>query len=325
MKEVILSPFKNCEAHLKRVPDTMEFRGKTYHFLNHYYVCDESGEEFTDEATGEINFAQVYNQYREENNIPFVNEIVKFREDCQLSKADMGRLLGFGENQYYRYELGEVPSPSNGRLMRTLIDNREALMCAIQESSIKDSNKEKALSALNKLTAKENEDRTIYNLLFLVKRSIYNGYAITNVNKVRQMILYFLGHMNVGYKTSLNKLMFYADFLMYREHCVGISGLSYSALPYGNVPNNFKVLYGIFNEVEEIDDEKPYFKPLTVCDLSVFSENEVRVLEYVAEKMAKQASTALSETNHLEDAWLKYKHDTKLLVPFSEAFSLRAL
>lgn len=325
MKEVILSPFKNCEAHLKRVPDTMEFRGKTYHFLNHYYVCDESGEEFTDEATGEINFAQVYNQYREENNIPFVNEIVKLREDCQLSKADMGRLLGFGENQYYRYELGEVPSPSNGRLMRTLIDNREALMCAIQESSIKDSNKEKALSALNKLTAKENEDRTIYNLLFLVKRSIYNGYAITNVNKVRQMILYFLGHMNVGYKTSLNKLMFYADFLMYREHCVGISGLSYSALPYGNVPNNFKVLYGIFNEVEEIDDEKPYFKPLTVCDLSVFSENEVRVLEYVAEKMAKQASTALSESNHLEDAWLKYKHDTKLLVPFSEAFSLRAL
>lgn len=325
MKEVILSPFRNCEAHLKRVPDTMEFRGKTYHFLNHYYMCDESGEEFTDEATGEINFAQVYNQYREENNIPFVNEIVKLRADCQLSKADMGRLLGFGENQYYRYELGEVPSPSNGRLMRTLIDNREALICAIQESSIKDNNKEKALSALNKLTAKENEDRTIYNLLFPVKRSIYNGYAITNVNKVRQMILYFLGHMNVGYKTALNKLMFYADFLMYRDHCVGISGLSYSALPYGNVPNNFKVLYGIFDEVEEIDDERPYFKPLTVCDLSVFSENEVRVLEYVAEKMAKQASTALSETNHLEDAWLKYKHDTKLLVPFSEAFSLRAL
>ena len=325
MKEVILSPFRNCEAHLKRVPDTMEFRGKAYHFLNHYYVCDESGEEFTDEATGEINFAQVYNQYREENNIPFVNEIVKLREDCQLSKADMGRLLGFGENQYYRYELGEVPSPSNGRLMRTLIDNRDALMCAIQESSIKDSNKEKALSALNKLTAKENEDRTIYNLLFPVKRSIYNGYAITNVNKVRQMILYFLGHMNVGYKTALNKLMFYADFLMYKEHCVGISGLSYSALPYGNVPNNFKVLYGIFDEVDEIDDERPYFKPLTVCDLSVFNENEVIVLEYVAEKMAKQASAALSETNHMEDAWLKYKHDTKILVPFSEAFSLRAL
>ena len=98
MKEVILSPFRDCQAHLKRVPDTMEFRGKTYHFLNHYYVCDESGEEFTNEETGAINFAQVYNQYREENNIPFIGEIVKLREDCMLSKTDMGRLLGFGEN-----------------------------------------------------------------------------------------------------------------------------------------------------------------------------------------------------------------------------------
>jgi putative zinc finger/helix-turn-helix YgiT family protein len=212
MKDVILSPFRDCEAHLRRVPDTMEFRGKTYHFLNHYYVCDESGEEFTNEETGDINFAQVYNQYREENNIPFVSEIVKLREDCQLSKADMGRLLGFGENQYYRYELGEVPSPSNGRLLRTLIDNREALICAIKDSAIKDNNKEKAIKALNELSLTEQKDKVIYDLLFTAKRNIYNGYAIANVNKVRQMILYFLGCMPVGYKTALNKLMFYADF-----------------------------------------------------------------------------------------------------------------
>lgn len=325
MKEVILSPFRNCEAHLKKVPDTMEFRGKTYHFLNHYYVCDESGEEFTDEATGGINFAQVYNQYREENNIPFVNEIVKLREDCRLSKADMGRLFGFGENQYYRYELGEVPSLSNGRLMRTLIDNREALVCAIRESSIKDSNKERALSSLTAIDARERKDSAIFSLLFPVKHSIFNGYAIISVNKVRQMILYFLGHMNVGYKTALNKLMFYADFLMFKEHGVGISGLSYSALPYGNVPNNFKVLYGVFDEVDEVDGERPYFEALTSCDMSVFNEAEIRVLEYVAEKMAKRSSAFLSKINHTEDAWLNYKHNTKLLVPFSEAFKLRAL
>ena len=325
MKEVILSPFRDCQAHLKRVPDTMEFRGKTYHFFNHYYVCDESGEEFTNEETGAINFAQVYNQYREENNIPFIGEIVKLREDCMLSKTDMGRLLGFGENQYYRYELGEVPSPSNGKLMRMLIDNREALVCAIKDSSIKDSNKEKAIKALDKLSKTEKRDKMLYGLLFSGKRNIYNGYAIASVNKVRQMILYFLGHMPLGYKTALNKLMFYADFLMYKENGVGISGLTYSALPYGNVPNNFKVLYGLFDEVEEIDEEKPYFKALRVCDMSVFNEKEIRVLENVAGKMANLSSTMLSETNHKEGAWLKYKQDTKLLVPFSEAFFLKAL
>ena len=325
MKHVILSPYRNCEAHLKRVPDPMEFRGKTYNFLNHFYVCDESGEEFTDEATGEINFAQVYNQYREENNIPFVNEIIRLRKDCQLSKVDMSRVLGFGENQYYHYELGEVPSPSNGRLLRTFIDNRDALLSAIKESSIKENNKVKALQSLEELYKIQLAEKTISDLLFPVKQSINNGYALTSVNKVRQMILFFLGKMDMGYKTALNKLMFYADFLMYKEYCVGISGLTYSALPYGNVPNNFKILYGIFDEIDEVDGENPYFKSLKVCDMSVFNENEIKVLERVAEKMAKQMGSSLSEINHKEDAWLKYKHDTKLFVPYSEAFSLRAL
>lgn len=325
MKEDILSPFRNCRAFLKRVPDEMEFRGKKYHFLNHYYLCEESGEEFTDEATGKINFAQVYNQYREENNIPFVNEIIKFREDCQLSKADMGRLLGFGENQYYHYELGEVPSPSNGRLMRTLIDSREALISAITESSIKDSNKKKSIKALNELSRIENEEKPIFNLLFSSRHSIYNGYALTSVNKVRQMILFFLEHMSVGYKTALNKLMFYADFLMYKEHGVSISGLSYSALPFGNVPNNFKVLYGVFKEVDEIDEEIPYFKALCQCDTSVFNQEELFVLTHVANEMGKLSSRTLSKINHSEDSWVKYNHDTKLLIPFNEAFFLKAL
>ena len=59
--------------------------------------------------------------------------------------------------------------------------------------------------------------------------------------------------------------------------------------------------------------------------MSVFNEKEIRVLENVADKMGNMSSTMLSETNHKEDAWLKYKQDTKLLVPFSEAFFLKAL
>ncbi|MCF0163928.1 MAG: DUF4065 domain-containing protein [Bacteroidales bacterium] len=324
MKQVILSPFRNCEAHLQTVPDTMEFRGKKYPFLNHFYICNESGEEFTDELTGEINFSQIYNQYREENNIPYTNEIIKLREDCNLSKADMGRLLGFGENQYYRYELGEVPSLSNGRLLRTLIDNREALIHTIKESSLKESRKLKTQKALMNLSVIEGKEKEIHKLIFPPKISLFNGYAITSVNKVRQMILYFLCNMNTGYKTALNKLMFYSDFLMYKEYGVGISGLTYSALPFGNVPNNFKVLYGIFDEIEEVDCEKPYFRPLRECDTNVFDDREISILESVAKVLAHKTCTQLSEINHSENAWLNYRHDAGLLVPFNEAFSLKA-
>lgn len=325
MKEVIQSPFRDCLAHLKRVPDSMEFRGKTYHFLNHYYVCDESGEEFTDEITGNINFSQVYNQYRADNNIPFASEIVKLREICKLTKADMGRVLGFGENQYYHYELGEVPSPSNGRLLRTMIENRKALEDAIKDSPIKDCNKEKALKSLAGQSEIQAADSLIAGLIFPAKHNIYNGYTMTDANKVRQMVLFFLGRMNQGYKTALNKLMFYSDFMMYRENGVGISGLTYSALPHGNVPNNFKLLYGLFNEVDEVDADIPYFRPLCKSNTSVFNENELQILEYVADNMAHQTSSRLSEINHQEDAWLKYHHDPKLLIPFSEAFTLKSI
>lgn len=325
MKEVIPSPFRDCQAHLMRVPDTAEFRGKSYHYINHYYICDESGEEFTDEETGEINSSQIYNQYREENGIPYVCEIIKLREDCQLSKADMGRLLGFGENQYYRYELGEVPSLSNGKLMRIFIDHREELITAIKESTIKECNKEKALLSLHKLITKEDEDKILFSLLFPFKSNIFNGYTIMNVDKVRQMILFFLSKMNTGYKTTLNKLMFYADFLMYKRHSIGISGLTYNALPYGNVPNGFKIMYGLFKEIDEIDAETPYFVPNTDCHMNVFNTDEKEVLEYVADAMTRLSCNTLSEINHKEDAWTKYIHDTKLLIPFSEAFTLKAL
>lgn len=46
--------------------------------------------------------------------------------------------------------------------------------------------------------------------------------------------------------------------------------------------------------------------------------------ECVAEKMGKLPCSMLSETNHKENAWLKYKQDSKLFVPFDEAFSLKA-
>ena len=99
-------------------------------------------------------------------------------------------------------------------MLRTFIDNRGALLSAIKESSIKENNKVKALQSLEELYKIQLAEKTISDLLFPVKQNINNGYALMSVNKVRQMILFFLGKMNMGYKTALNKLMFYADFLM---------------------------------------------------------------------------------------------------------------
>ena len=47
--------------------------------------------------------------------IPFPDEIKRVRELYGISALRMSKLLGFGDNQYRKYEEGEMPSVSNGK------------------------------------------------------------------------------------------------------------------------------------------------------------------------------------------------------------------
>lgn len=110
MEEVIKSPFGNCMAHLKKEPSEAVFRGRKYQYTNYFYVCDESGIEFTNEVLGDVNTSQVYDQYRQEHNIPSVSELKDFRKHYNYSEAEMDNLLELEQGAYCRYEMGEVPT-----------------------------------------------------------------------------------------------------------------------------------------------------------------------------------------------------------------------
>ncbi|WP_394351640.1 type II toxin-antitoxin system antitoxin SocA domain-containing protein [Lunatibacter salilacus] len=43
----------------------------------------------------------------------------------------------------------------------------------------------------------------------------------------------------------MNKLLFYADFLMFKRSCFSISGVRYKAIDMGPVPFNFQVFLNI--------------------------------------------------------------------------------
>lgn len=120
MEEVIKSPFRNCMAHLKKESSETEFRGRMYQYTNYFYVCDESGIEFTNEALGDINTRQIYDQYRQEHNIPSTSELKEYRHSNHYTLDDMDDLLGVENGTFYRYELGEVPTLELGLKLRSL-------------------------------------------------------------------------------------------------------------------------------------------------------------------------------------------------------------
>ena len=128
LKKDIPSPFRDCLAHLKKEPSTMEFRGETYPFVNQYYVCEESGIEFIDSSIEASNLNQVYDQYRLKYDIPLAAEIVDYRRKNNLSETEMDKILEFESGTIQRFELGEVPSLEIGKRLRDIIGkNRSEL------------------------------------------------------------------------------------------------------------------------------------------------------------------------------------------------------
>lgn len=63
MKEIIDSPFSDGKAHLKSENTTSVYRNETFSYIRYYYVCDETGLEFTEDETDEATFSQICGQY----------------------------------------------------------------------------------------------------------------------------------------------------------------------------------------------------------------------------------------------------------------------
>src|SRR5690606_30649265 len=111
------SPITGKPMKLIREADTLTFRKETFNIVYHYYLCEDSGERFTDDRLDALNITQATNQYREKYGIPFPEEIRQIREQYGVSASKMSEILGLGVNTYRLYESGEMPTVANGRLI----------------------------------------------------------------------------------------------------------------------------------------------------------------------------------------------------------------
>ena len=67
------------------------------------------------------------------------------------------------------------------------------------------------------------------NRVFRSVRGAGNGYAPLSLCRLKNLMLYLLENIQEVWCTKMNKLLFYIDFLSYRENGMAISGLSYKA------------------------------------------------------------------------------------------------
>jgi hypothetical protein len=169
--------------------------------------------------------------------------------------------------------------------------------------------------------------RNIFNLNFKEYllgnhlADIYSGYRNPNFEKFTEMVVYFSDKLS-PFKTKMNKLLFYADFLMFKQSCFSISGVRYKAIDMGPVPNNFQSIFEYLANKDEIDIYTTEFpngytgeqfkaRKDRKFNAELFTENELNTLEKVATVFKETSTNDIIKLSHLEEAWKNNEKEKK--------------
>ena len=313
---------------------TMEekiFRKEKFRVHVRYCVCEDSGEQFTTTEQDILQFNDLYSQYRIRHGIPFPDEIKDIRQKYGLNYSQISRILGFGANQYAKYESGEIPSESNGKMIAAIKD-KNVLLGLLKgcKDVFLPSEYDRMFTSVNMSEMKEDEYSPLYHIIFRDgSRNIFNGYGYKNIYKLFDMVRYIVNKHGDVFPTKLNKLMFYADFYHYRKTGLSISGLQYRALNFGPVPDHYATIYDNVPGLEKrLIKAHDMVSTLLAChnigDCDSLSDSEKESIDYVVEKLRSFTVSQIIKSSHEETGWLACS-TAHAHIAYDEAFDLKLL
>ncbi|MDE2172759.1 MAG: SocA family protein [Patescibacteria group bacterium] len=130
--------------------------------------------------------------------------------------------------------------------------------------------------------------------------------------KYENVVLYLCDRLGgeVRGKKKLAKLLYFADFDFYEKNEKSITGDTYKALPMGPFPISLENVSSAMTEKREIQiDRVPVqegynatevYKTLKKPDLSLFTSDEIRMLDRVVSKYGHLNGKQLEDLTHAE-------------------------
>lgn len=327
------SPFTGKEMKIVYEDRTWNFRGEEYKYTHAAWLCADTGEQFTTDDMDDAGYMQVTNQYRAKYGIPYTDEIVSVRNAYSVSAAKMSQILGIGINQWRNYEAGEVPNVSNGRMIRSIMNPRAFMDYLTSAKNVLGEKDYIKISSKVAEMIKTNDNDSVvrYDLsrVFHSDRSIDNGFAPQSLDRLKNILLYILERCGDTFYTKMNKLLFYADFVAYRQSGMAMTGLSYRAIAHGPVPERWDRVYSQFDEIVQEprsygEKEGSVLIAKAPADTNLLTSVEIKVLDEICDKFSKCTSADLTGISHTESAWIDNVEGYKR-IPFEFAFSLKAI
>ena len=156
------------------------------------------------------------------------------------------------------------------------------------------------------------------------EEAVFSGNRIFSIEKLAAMAAYISSRGKDIYKTKLNKLLFYSDFVNFYLNGTSISGARYVHLPYGPVPDRYEsvlqnlaltgmveIIKGPGYDVIRAKDE-----PIT----AVLNNKERETIDWVLDNFGQMSASDISEYSHREKAYRFTKSGEYIAYEYAKFF-----
>lgn len=300
----------STETYIKEHHHSYQIKDKTIEFDSKRRFCKKCNNLVYDKELDENASEKAIELYNNQYGIS-KDKIIELRKNLNLSLDLFAKIIGCAKKTLISYEKGKaIPNENYVIIINSLYDNPSIIDNLIESNKNNFTEKE-----YNKIRTKIIDFIASNNSLIFDEPgsnlSEYNGYTKLNMKKVINMILYFAKDSVL--KTKLMKEMFYADFINYRDTGSSITGLRYSKLPFGPVPDDKDIILAQCKLDELIDLDIEYdneyeqhiITSLEDFDKNIFSDEELNVLEKVKKYFASFKSKQIADFSHEEKGYIE--------------------
>lgn len=304
-----------CEqdAIVIRQRETFQVKGEPIEVVSDVLTCSVCHAELFSEELDSKNLERAYAEYRNKHNYLSPAQIKEIRSRFGSGRT-VATLLGWSQATLVRYEGGAIPDASHYDQLLRLHDDPNYIKALIEQRGYKLKKRERSkVEATFNLAGVETPDPVEY--LDTVFQPIYRD-GITNVEfdfeKLTALVQCFAWRTQDLFKSKLQKLLFYADFLCYKRYGYQITGLAYIHHQYGPVPANHDLVQWALVTIGAIDvkpSEGPFGGELIISlgepDRSLFNEEEIEVIDAVIGYFKDFTAPKISEFSHGEQGYSK--------------------
>ena len=317
MKNAFCSNCKKKVDYSIRKNIIREYKGQLVNVEENIAFCNECGEDIFVSAIEDGNFKRLYKKYGELVGIISSQEIIKFREKYDLSQRELVSLLGWGKMTINRYEKGALPSKSHSDILKNIISNEELFKQKVREAYEAGRINEKTYNKITKYfqSSRKNIVKSLFEVELSHDEDILNGFRKFEIERIENLISYIADKTDNLYKTSLNKYLWYIDFENFKENIRSVTGLRYVKQKYGPVIEKkaYEEIINLLDEKFYVEETEDVYNNSTKAkiisnknyDVSIYSRDEMEVIDAVIQKFKTMSCTEISDKSHKEDGWIE--------------------